>query len=112
MTPSVDLKFLEVLRMSKPIRVQQRKGVQGIEKAIALKAAQDYCKGNGLSLNKLGEQLLFITDEAAIFAAPRKTESTGLNSDLESQPIPVLYIVWKNGQIDFQQTEHTKKVLA
>ena len=112
MTLWADLKYSEVIEMSKPtIRVQRASGVQGLEKAITLQAARGYCEKNGLSEAKLSKQLLHFIDDTAIFSAPSNAVPDGLRNDIASQPIPVLIIEAKDGNLVFHQTEHTKKYL-
>ena len=98
--------------MSKPtVRVQRASGVQGLEKAITLQAAHEYCQNNGLSEAKLRDQLLHFVDNAAIFAAPSNVKPDGLRNDIATQPLPVLIIENQDGTLVFRQTEHTRKYL-
>ena len=98
--------------MSKPTtRVQSASGIQGLEKAITLQAAHEYCEKNGLSEAKLSKQLLHFIDNVAIFSAPSDVVPDGLRNDIATQPIPVLIIEEKDGNLVFRQTEHTKKYL-
>lgn len=97
--------------MSKPIRVQKMSGVQGIEKALALNAADAFCKTNGYSMQKLKEKRLYVFDEEAVFAAPRNVKPDGLKNDLETRPIPVLVLKYIEGDIVIEKTEYTDSFL-
>ena len=98
--------------MSEPKRVQKRNGVQGIEKEITLQVSKDYCAKNGLSLEKLKNQLLFIFDNSFVFAAPSDIVANGLVNDIASQPLPVLMAEMEDGRIIFHQTEYTRRYIA
>lgn len=99
--------------MSEPrVRVHHPKGIQGVEKTIALHAVASYCHNNDLSVQKLSEQIYDVYDNIAIFAAPSEAEPDGLRNDMAARPLPVLIVENKNGELDIRQTEHTRKYLA
>ena len=97
--------------MSMPKRVQRKNGVQGIEKEQKIRASADYCKRNGLSIEKLGQLLLFVDDDSFVFAAPNTVKPFGLTNDIATQPIPVLGGELKDGEIIFRQTPYTDEFL-
>ena len=107
------MQFSEVIWVSKPtVRVHRPKGIEGIEKAIALQAVEGYCKANGLSIAKLGHQIFDVFDDSAAFLAPTGIKPDGLRNDLATQPVPVLILEGKNGDLVIRQTEHTAEYIA
>lgn len=99
--------------MSKPtVRVHRPRGIEGVEKTIALQAVKPYCQANGLSIAKLGRQIYDVFDDAAAFLAPTGVKPDGLRNDLATQPVPVLIMEGNNGELVIRQTEHTAKYIA
>ena len=99
--------------MSEPmVRVHRPKGIEGVEKAIALQAVSSYCNANGLSLAKLEHQIFDVFDDSAAFLAPTGIKPDGLRNDLKTQPVPVLIMEGNNGELVIRQTEHTTKYIA
>lgn len=98
--------------MSEPrIRVHRPKGIQGIEKAIALQAVEPFCASNGISVKKLSQQIYDVYDDVAIFSAPSEVKSDGLRNDMAARPVPVLIVERKNETLVIRKTEHTAEYL-
>ena len=98
--------------MSEPkIRVHRPKGIQGIEKVIALQAVKPFCASHDLSIEKLSKQIYDVYDDVAVFSAPSCVNPDGLKNDLAARPVPVLIMERKNEALEIRQTEHTKKFL-
>lgn len=97
--------------MSEPRRIQTQSGVTGVERAIALHAACEYCRENGLSFDKLKQQRLLYIGGVAAFVAPSQVKPVGLLNDMATQPRPVLILRDNNGTLEFEQTEHTTRYI-
>lgn len=99
--------------MSEPqIRVHRQKGIEGIEKAIAIHAVSSFCASHGLSVEKLSQQIYDVYNDVAIFSAPSSAKPDGLRNDIETRPVPVLIVERKKGTIEIHQTEHTAQYLS
>ncbi len=93
-------------------RNQQHKLNLVMQRALSLEVAKPFCQNNGLSFNKLKEQRFDFIYGTAIFSQPSGVEPKGLTNDKETMPLPTLIIKNINGDIIFEQTEHTQKYLA
>ena len=83
-----------------------------MRKAMALELAVRYCQEHGLSVNKLATQEVCLLNSAVIFATPSGVEPKGLTNDLETMPIPTLMLIYEDGKLRFEETEHTKRLLT
>ena len=79
---------------------------------LALSKAEQYCKENGLSFDKLSRQRFRLIYESAMFLQPSGVKPNGLVNDIETQPKPTLIIENKNGRLVVEETEYTRKYLA
>ncbi|MCD8127497.1 MAG: hypothetical protein LUD82_08680 [Clostridiales bacterium] len=72
----------------------------------------DYCAKNGLSFEKAKRMVQSSNENVLVlqYYDPTKEASQGL---LDETPMPVvLWVTRENGQLKFEQTEHTSKYLA
>lgn len=99
--------------MSEPrVRVHRPNGIQGIEKVIALHALDSYCQRNDLSMDKLSNQIYDIYGDVAIFSAPSRIVPDGLRNDMQTLPIPVLIVEYRDNELCVKETEHTREYIA
>ena len=82
-----------------------------LQKALAVELAKDYCKNNGLSIEKLNQQMFAVIYSSAIFAQPSNVIPNGLLNDLETQPKPTLIIKKNDNGLVIEQTEYTHEYL-
>jgi hypothetical protein len=82
------------------------------ERERILNAAEPFCKQKGLSYTKLKEQVFSVGFDCALFGQPTDAEPNGLLKDVDSLPLLTLIAhLNKNGDISFEETEHTLKYL-
>ncbi len=76
----------------------------------ARKKAEEYCVGNGLSLEKLAAQSFYVFGDIAAFMQEMEYHGKGLLEDFSSQPKPTLVYKVDDGTIE--TTEYTEQYLA
>lgn len=85
---------------------------QALQRALATEFAKDYCRKNGLSVNKLAQQRFSIISGSAYFLQPSNVIPNGLMNDRETMPTPTLVIHLENGHLKVEPTEHTTQYLG
>lgn len=93
-------------------QMEDRRKENNLKKAMAGKAAEAYCKKAGLSLEKLKTQRFNWILDTVIFSQPSDTIPDGLCNDKATMPYPTLIMKEQDGELVFEQTEHTKKYLS
>ncbi len=83
-----------------------------MRKVMAFELAVRYCQEHGLSVDKLAEQQVHMLDDMIMFATPSGVEPKGLTNDLATMPIPALMLIYEDGKLRFEETEHTKRLLT
>ena len=82
-------------------------------RAMAEICAEDYCKTNNLSVEKLKTQRFEIIVDQMIFAQPTGIKPDGLRNDIATQPYPTLILrLDEHGEIQVEPTEYTQKYLS
>ena len=62
----------------------------------AKKIAKEYCICNGLDLKVLSKQSIYAINDTVIFSDPSTKRTSGLKTDISSQPKPSLVVVKKH----------------
>lgn len=84
---------------------------RSLQRAMAIECAKNYCQEQGLLWDRLKEQRFDLLGGIAVFSQPSDVESNGLVNDRDTMPKPTLVIRFENGQLVFEQTEHTREFL-
>lgn len=92
--------------------IQQRDAERDLQKVMALNLLKPYCQEHGLSFEKMKKQKFEFINGVAFFLQPSEVKPIGLMNDMETMPMPTLILKIVNGDIVFEQTEHTKKYLS
>lgn len=87
-----------------------KKNIARIDVNQARKAAVDYCRAAGLSVNKfLSDRRCCGNEKCYFLRFPKKdTHGQGLYADIETQGVPILIV---NEDYSVEETEHTKEYL-
>lgn len=95
--------------MARPANLQ----IQPLQRAMAEACAENYCRANGLSLEKLKAQRFEVIMDQMIFAQPTGVKPDGLCNDIATRPYPTLILrLDDKGELCIEQTEYTRKYLA
>lgn len=92
--------------------IQQKQSEYALQRLMALQISRQYCAEHKLSFDKLSTQRFDFFNGIACFSQPSNVEPLGLTNDKATMPMPTLIIKHINGDIVFEQTEHTKKYLS
>lgn len=94
--------------MARPENLQ----IKPLQRAMAEACAENYCRANGLSLEKLKAQRFEVIMDQMIFAQPTGVKPDGLCNDIATRPYPTLILrLDDNGELCIEQTEYTRKYL-
>ena len=95
--------------MARPANLQ----IKPLQRAMAEACAENYCRANGLSLEKLKAQRFEVIMDQMIFAQPTGVKPDGLCNDIATRPYPTLILrLDDKGELCIEQTEYTRKHLA
>ena len=92
--------------------LEQRRSEKDLQRLMALRISESYCAEQGLSFDKLKNQMFDFFNGAAWFLQPSGVTPKGLTNDKETMPKPTLIIRNVNGNIVIEQTENTQKYLS
>lgn len=87
------------------------KGSCEIQKPQALRIAEEYCRQNGISYDKLKNQRFERLSNFWCFLQPSNVEPQGLKNDMETMPKVTLILKIKDEKFYFEQTEYTAEYL-
>ncbi len=93
-------------------RYGQMKAAKELTKAMAVAIATQYCRENGLSVEKLQKQRFECFENIAWFSQPSGIKPNGLLNDMQTMPFPTLVLKSQDGKLVVEQTEHTRRFLA
>jgi len=93
-------------------KYEKQKSEQSLQKALAFEIAKNYCRDNGLSIDKLTQQKFALIYSSAVFAQPSDVIPNGLLNDLDTQPKPTLIIKNDGNTLVIEQTEYTLQYLS
>lgn len=89
-----------------------RKEDAELQRMLAFNFAEDYCRKNNLSVDKLKTQRFSLIYGKAFFSQPSSVEADGLRNDVDTMPKTTLIIEADGDNLKVAQTEYTKKYLA
>ncbi len=81
------------------------------QKSCALAMAEEYCRKNGMSYDRLKSQRFERLCNFWCFLQPSDVEPQGLKNDMETIPKVTLILKVKDEKFCFEQTEHTAEYL-
>lgn len=93
-------------------RQKRQQEEKKLKKAMAFQIAEEFCKKNSLSVEKLKQQRFDWIYGVAVFSQPSEVVPNGLTNDMETMPMPTLILKADDKDIEFEQTEYTQKYLA
>lgn len=83
-----------------------------VEIENAKKIAREYCIENGLDTESLDKQLVYAINGKVIFAQPSNQETSGLKTDMSTQPKPTLVVERSQNGYMVDGTDHTRQFLS
>ncbi len=89
-----------------------RKEDMELQRMLAFSFAENYCKNNNLSVDKLKTQRFSLIYGKAFFSQPSSVKADGLCNDVDTMPKTTLIIEIDGDNLKVAQTEYTKKYLA
>ncbi len=89
-----------------------RKEDMELQRLLAFNVAEDYCKKNNLSVDKLKAQRFSLIYGKAFFSQPSSVKPDGLCNDVDTMPKTTLIIEADGDNLKVAQTEYTQKYLA